>query len=242
MGRSISIRPVEWEYGRFPGVLALNPEFREGQDIIKLQLEVRCDGDDPFGELRALHHHLESVCPSLADHNCRGGMDFRHFPESSAEGHALDEGEPGLAAAHLIEHVMIDTIAYLSRAESVSGITGALNESTDRFDVFVECPDSRAGEVAVHLALGWTSAILSGPDLNGRGRLTLELARHLYLKWPNAVSLAAATRSLGLATAAVRQAFRWLEDRGIARGEPQTINFSGEPFLSLRATKDPCRN
>lgn len=231
MSETVQIRDLERELGTYPHIVPLNPSFKEGIPTIKLTLEIDWDADKPFQILSDLQERLAELCPSLDHHQCRGPMHYRIFPENEDKADSGKKLEASLALAHLIEHVMIDNVAYLTDARTISGVTGALKESKVRFDVFVECPDPYVGPLATHLALGWTRALLKGKGLNGRGRPTLDLGRYLYRRHPAAVNVTSASKDLGLERRKALEAIRWLEEEGFACWAPQTMNFSGDPHF-----------
>ena len=217
MGGEHRIRIVGSEVGAHTHVLDLNSSFRPDVPLLKLQVDIDWTPRSPSRALSRLEDRLVELCPGLRDHECRGH--FRYHILQSGE-HADGEAEPieaALALAHLLEHVLIDTLAYITSATRLSGITGAHRTSRRRFDIFVECPDPMVTTLVTRLALSWIAGSLGATSLNGRGRVSLELVRLLYLDRSRGVLLEDMTDHLGRPTREVRGALRWLEKEGFAR-------------------------
>ena len=226
MREDVQIRILGAAVGRFPQVLSLNPAFRPELNRLKLTLDIDSRLADPQTTLLDVEEELLLVCPSLQWHQCRGPHEYRLF-ESQAAARAAPPIEANLALAHLIEHVMIDTIAFVTDAESVSGITGAHTNSDYRFDIFVECPDESVLALAGYVGITWIASLLRGEGVNEVSHAALALARFLYWHQPRAVSVRCAAQHLQSAPEEILRAFSWLRAIGWAHEVPHTINFSG---------------
>lgn len=226
------IQVLASDLGSFLHVLSLNPAFRLEARRLRLTLEINCELVQAGRTLLDLDEQLLSACPSLRLHQCRGPHEYRLF-ESQADDFAAPPIEANLALAHLIEHVMIDTVAFVTEAESVSGVTGAYTNSSSRFDVFVECPDESVGALATYVGITWIASLLRGARVNGAARSALGLARYLYQERPRAVDTRRAARELNREPSEIEQDFGWLMASGYAREVPQSMNFSGLPAYQL---------
>ena len=147
MGREALIRIQGARLGSHPEALALNASFRRDTPILKLAVEVEWKPKEPAAALAALEARLVEFCPSLRDHQCRGEESYRILRSTGDGGRTAPDDstaqqaepiEAALALAHLFEHVMIDTIAFITDAPIISGATAALKGSRKRFDIFVE--------------------------------------------------------------------------------------------------------
>jgi hypothetical protein len=224
-----SIRVLASEFGWYPEIFPLNPEFRPGASAVKLTVEIDWPSADAIAALAALEAQLVAFSPSFRFHQCRGPHQYRVFvdPGNSARGAAAEALEASLALAHLLEHVMIDSIAFVTDALSVSGITGAHADSRDTFDIFVECSEPVVAKLASDLGRSWMETLMVGGRLDRSPRATLELARFLYRNRTRVVDPGLVARSLGIAQGTARQALARLEAAGFACPEPQTMNLSG---------------
>ena len=231
------------ELGHHPEASALNSSFRSDTPILKLRLDIRWDPEDTIVELAALEHRLVQLCPSLRQHRCRGREEYHILRNVDAPGPSGETQqafvEAPLALAHLFEHVLIDAIAYITDAPTVSGATAALLGSRTRFDLFVESPDDVVAFLTVKLAAGWIGDLVVGASPDGERRTTLELSRHLYRSQPDPVETGQAARSLGRPSCEVQHGFEWLEHRGLTRRVGYTMNFSGLCYYGLPATAWP---
>lgn len=231
------IRIRDADLGLRPEARALNASFRTDVPILKLSVEIDWAPSDSLAALAAVEKRLVALCPSLREHECRGREEY-HILRSTDGGGGPPERtetaiEPELALAHLYEHVMIDTVAFVTDEPIVSGATAALEGSRNRFDVFVEAPDELAARLAVGLATRWVSALAIGNSLNGDGRAALELVRFLYRTHPDAAEADEIARDLGWEPRAVRDGLDWLERSGLTHRVGYTMNFSGLPYYGL---------
>ena len=241
MGSDSVIRICHADHGSHPEALSLNSSFRADVPVLKLGVKIAWTPPRPMAALFALEAGLVELCPSLQAHECRGQAEYHVLRFIDGEERRPDEGataiEPGLALAHLFEHVVIDSIAFITDAPVISGATGALRGTATRFDIFVECPDSAAAELSVELARNWIDALVAGQDPGSQGRLTLKLARYLYCTEDTAEASEIA-RHLGLERGAVCQGLEWLELVGLTRRVDYGMNFSGSSYYGLRSSDE----
>lgn len=222
------------DFGVYPAIAGLNPMLDAEATLLKLTVRVGWQPGDAADRLRELEHRLAAASPSLGLHQCRGPHQYRLFQESSASAAGSLEGtaderpfEPGLALAHLFEHVIIDAVAYVTEAPRVSGLTGERGDVQLTFDVFVECPDRVVADVIPRLSRAWLEEVLDGETLNGAIRHTLELARRLYQQRPSAVDAGAVARAVGLPPDEAESILVALVHAGFAREEMTALNLSG---------------
>lgn len=232
-----SIRVLATDFGFYPEILPLHSRIRPDSPLVKVSLDIDWTSPDFRDVLAAMQRHLLEVSPSFLQHRCGGpeGYHIHGMLDDDAPARAESEIEAGLALAHLIEHIMIDAVAYVASETRVSGVTGAHRDCTRRFDVFVECPDRAIGSVAVTLALCWADLLARGESPDGQGRIALALARHLYLTRPAAINLVDAARSVPGSVSQLREAFDWLERSRFACPQKYAMNFSGIPFYQMCA-------
>ena len=212
------------EVGSYPKVLPLNSRFRSDLPLLKLQVDIDWNPRAPAQALSSLEKRLVELCPSLRRHECRGHRRYHILCSDEQKETGREPIEVSLALAHLLEHVLIDALAFITSAPLVSGITGAHKDSARRFDIFVECPDPSLAPLVVRLAVSWISALLDGTSLDGAGRPTLELVRVLYQKRSEPLPIEKMAEQLGREPDAVRACLLWLEQNGFARKEPCAKN------------------
>jgi hypothetical protein len=230
------IRIRQADFGPRPAARALNASFRPDAPILKLSVEIDWDPRDSRGAVADVEARLVTLCPSLREHECRGQEEYHILRSTDGRGRLDGTATPieaALALAHLYEHVMIDTVAFVTDEPVVSGATAALEGSRNRFDIFVEAPDEVAAQLAAGLATNWVSAVAVGESLNGDGWAALELARFLYRSHPDATETEQIARELAWEPCAVREVLDWLERSGLVRRIGYTMNFSGLRYYGL---------
>lgn len=208
------------EVGPHTDVLPLNASFRPDVPLMKLQVEIDWNPPHPHQALPRLEEQLAELCPGLREHKCRGHFRYHILRSGEAARAGQEPIEASLALAHLLEHVLIDMIAYVMSAPRLSGITGAHRDSLRRFDIFVECPDPAVAPLLARLAVSWIAALLGGESVDGGGRETLELAHLLYCRRPEGLALEEIARQLCREPDEIRRTLLWLERNGFARQEP----------------------
>ena len=236
MGPEVLIRVRDAVHGVHPQALSLNPAFRPDVPVIKLRVDIDWGPTEPTAAVAALEARLVEFCPSLQQHQCRGQEEYHvlrsiHETERRPE-HGEAVIEPALALAHLFEHLMIDTMAFITDASVVSGATAALKGTHTRFDIFVESRDPIAARLTVEVARSWISALVAGESTNDEGRLILELARCLY-RAPDGVEVGRLARRLGREPLEVRDGLQWLERLGLTRLLDYSMNLSGLSYYRL---------
>lgn len=245
MSETPEIRALSLDVGPYPEARLLNPQFSRAVPMLRLRVEVSWNPQDAGAALSGLEGQLARLSPTLSRHQCRGPHDYRILRTQAREAGGPPrpgrDFEPGLALAHVLEHLIIDAVAFLTGAAVVSGATGALRSPRDWYDVFVECPDPGIAPLVVALPLSWLSSMIAGGSVDGEGQTTLVVARHLYLRRgagpcdPEALS-----RRLMRSPGEVEAALRWLKRNGFACPVGYTMNFSGVEYCRLKtAPGDP---
>ena len=232
MRPEVSLRVLATGYGTYPQILRLNPKFRPGALTLKLILEVSWTPWKPAEALSSLRTKLLRVSPSLQRHECRGPEGYLLFGPGASDDINVTV-EAALALSHLVEHVLVDIIAFVTGAPIISGVTGARKESSNHFDVFVECPDPLVARLALRLVLSWFSKLLEGKRLGSESGPILELARHVYSRRPEVVRPDRAARELGRDPNEILDHLKWLERTGFVCNVQHTMNFSGHTYYSL---------
>ncbi len=243
MARDELIRIRHADLGSHPEAHLLNAAFRPGALVLKLCVEIDWEPTESPAAVGAIESNLVTLCPSLREHECRGREEYHILRSTNGRGLQLEESETpfeaALALAHLYEHVMIDTLAFITDERVVSGATGALKGSRTRFDIFVESPDAVAARLAVGLATRWMTVLAAGESPNGAGgRATLELIRHLYRAQPEIIGVDEISRELGLSPAKVHEGLLWLESSGLTSRIPYSMNLSGFPYYVLTGAEN----
>lgn len=237
MSASPSVSVLASDYGYHPSILPLNKSLRPSASTLRLTLEIDWDPPDPAQALSNLESDLLRVCPSLGEHQCRGPVQYHvHGPSpgwtSKVRGRWLGV-EPGLALAHLIEHVMIDAVAFVTGLQRVSGVTGAHQDSERRFDVYVECPDYPVSLLARYVGISWVLTLLQRGSLDSAGAQTLRVARLIYNLGPRTLDPSLVAVEVGMDEADALEILERLEVAGFARRNGYTVNLSGTPYFRL---------
>lgn len=234
MRSQLTITVVATDYGRHPAVLGLNPTFEPDARTIKLTLTIDWRPHDAAAALNHVEGELLAASPSFRMHQCRGPHQYRVFLEAQRRPAAVPEA--ALALAHLIEHVMIDAIAFVTGAPRISGVTGARADADDTFDVFVECPSRAVAHLAGRVGTAWIESLVTGRPVNGQPLDTLHVARLLYAYRPAAVDAGLTARTLGHDRDRAQRTLAGLRASGFAEELPATLNFSGYPLYRFADT------
>jgi hypothetical protein len=202
---------------------------------LRVELEIQWEPEEPVRALSSLEASLLTVLPGLNAHRCGGPPEYhvRTFAARRRDGSAGPVVEPALALAHIIEHVMIDAIAFVTTASSVSGVTGARRGSNRRFDVFVECRDPAVGALARHVGVTWTTAILRDGSMDPSRVRILAAARTLYRRGARVFEADRVADEMGLRGSEASGVIEELEKAGFAARLAFTMNFSGQRYYGM---------
>jgi hypothetical protein len=165
-------------YGGFPEVRRLNPEFIPG--MRRLKLTIRIPAGDNLPSAETLFGILQKPFPSLGRHRCCGANSIGEtfFTRGQRQGCSIQEWDPGVDLAHLLEHLIIDIQHFIARMKICSGVTCAYREPRDMYDIFVECPDEKVGLLSASIAVGLVSDLLAMGPADPHYRCIMEVSRH----------------------------------------------------------------
>jgi hypothetical protein len=172
-------------HGSFPQVFRLYSRFRPNVRQLKLVLDVEPAGGLPREQFIHLYNTLARNFPSLARHTCCDEWQGLPLFLQEEEGIAIKRVGECTDVAHLVEHIIVDCMVLLDDMASCSGITCGYKSPENRFDIFIECDNIRAGLFASHYAVYLVEKILSKKGFSRRNLLVLELAKYL-LEHPEA--------------------------------------------------------
>jgi len=222
---------IEVQHGAFAQVTALNPGFRPGIGRLKLTLDIpETNGRRAAGFVEALAGFL----PTLSFHRCCGRNSVKEtfFEREKRLGCAMEESDPGVDLAHLVEHVLIDVQHFIGRMKICSAVTCAYRHPRDRYDIFVECPEEAVGRLSAGIAADLVSDLLDGRRPDPRYLCLIHVARSArdHAGWPVHSRLASLEAAWGRRT--VAEAVGSLVRRGFLTDSPVSFNFSSRPLLA----------
>lgn len=249
MTEHLEIQIAKTNYGLVPSAVSLNPCFDPAKPLFVATLDIRWEDKDPLTSIAHLEEELLRFSPSFTRHACRGDEAYHVFlkkrPETGKgerrrvreQGPPRMEFDGALALAHIVEHAAIDFQCAITGADRCSGVTGAHREPANRFDIFLECTDVRAGRCALVLALSWVASALSGGALGEFERGVLCAARMAYQRNGGLVTPPAIARELGWPQPRAERTLAALRDAGFLDENCYTMNFSGVPEYHSPAPK-----
>lgn len=166
-------------HGSFPQVFRLYSRFRPNLRQLRLVLDVEPSGGLPREQFIRLYNTLARIFPSLARHDCCDEWQGLPLFLKEEEGVSIKRVGECTDIAHLVEHIIVDCLVRLDNMSSCSGITCGHKSPENRFDIFVECDNLRAGLFAAHYAVHLVQKILSKTGFSRRNLLILKLAKYL---------------------------------------------------------------
>lgn len=163
-------------YGSYPEILLLNSNFKPGDRLLKVVLEVHKRDLKLLGDFGETYRKLMQLFPSIDRHQC---CHDQHYPGKvrTRGGVAIREADIYANIAHLTEHVIIDLVASISGLSSVSGVTCGYLKPIGRHDIFVECPTKKLGLFAANLALEVMENLGNGTVQKNRVKKLTKLAK-----------------------------------------------------------------
>jgi hypothetical protein len=140
------------QYARVPKIGMLNHRFRPEANHLMVTLDV--EGYDPpsTNEFPVMYQAVARLFPTLSRHSCCEEWENTPLFLQSIEGVSIKSVGEAADVAHLTEHVMVDLQCAISGMRLCSGITCGHRSPENRFDIFVECTNPRAGAFSAHLA------------------------------------------------------------------------------------------
>ena len=220
------------DFGRFPVASTLNARIPAGAPLLRATLAVRWDDADASASLQGLEASLLGLSPSFRRHQCRGPSAYHVFG-GNGRPRAPADFEPGLALAHLLEHVVIDFECAVTDAPRCSGVTGALRARPGWYHMFVECPEKGVGRLCLALARRTLDGILAGVEVGASERQAIASARLAYRDPDKPLTPPAVARRLACLEAEAGRALDLLSGLGYLREVPYSVNFSGVPTYRL---------
>jgi hypothetical protein len=120
--------------------------------------------------------------PTLREHKCN--WEYLTAEEGESEETQLQIGIQEFGGfediAHLVEHLIIDLQHSIAGMRLCSGVTCCYQDLLERYDIFVESPDRRTGQLAAFLAVEALSRFLTERELDLEYGRVIEFARFLH--------------------------------------------------------------
>lgn len=165
------------QYARVPKIRMLNHRFRPDASHLIVTLDVEGYAPPATNDFPAMYRALADLFPTLSRHSCCEEWENTPLFLQAHEGVSIKSVGEAADVAHLVEHVMVDLQCAISGMRLCSGITCGHRSPENRFDIFVECTDPRAGAFAAHLATFLVAMVLAKPRLSHRYRVLVTAAR-----------------------------------------------------------------
>ncbi len=161
-------------FGKFPEISYLNPRFRPGSLKLKLVLNISLRRKINF---KRLYKKIQRLFPTLPKHKCC--VSFLHGSMDSFAKKELPIEQVGGVTdlAHLLEHMVIDLVSFISQMKTVSGITCGYKTPLNRFDIFVECKEKNVARFSCYFSLFVLKEFLSGKRLSKKHYRIIQLAK-----------------------------------------------------------------
>ncbi len=158
-------------------------------------------------------------------------------PDGTAPGGtALGSAGPddGLVAAHLIEHVGLELLAWTAKALETSGAACAYRAEPGRCDVYLKCDDAALGRSVALLATAVVRDLCGGRDRGTIHRRTRDLLAHFAVEGRESVVPEDVSRDLGWDLSEAREALEALGRLGFLRAVPAPFTFSSPGGILYR--------
>ncbi|MDH4223617.1 MAG: hypothetical protein OEV55_08790 [candidate division Zixibacteria bacterium] len=169
---------VSLDIGKFPELSGLDIFLGHSELKLKLVLDIFLPKEKGF-DFEKIYRTVASFLPNLNKHKCwarllggsapRGGKKDLHF---QSIGGITD-------IAHLTEHMIIDLQATIGQMETCSGLTCGYQDPANRFDLFIECHNSRVATFSSFLAVKMMKELLWKGSLSNEYLRTIQLAKYL---------------------------------------------------------------
>ncbi len=233
MSEKILIKTIFIKYDSFPNILSLNPRFDPYNKQLKACIEIIWREKEQKLKVQSIISKITAISKTIQLHQCSEADDYLPFSLKAEHevGEKTFEGE--LALAHLIEHLAIDFLCFITETKKCSGATCALWDPKNRFDLFVECKDESAGRLSFFLAMDAIRELIQNKDPVKWFKNILKTSRYCYQR-----------RSALISHLDIANFFQWdeeeawnilqeLESLGFVEEQSHTINFSGIPSYGL---------
>jgi hypothetical protein len=250
--KSPEIKVTNLQHGIFEQARRLNPRFVPDRPLLVVTLEIGWAPREPRKAIAILEEKLLRFAPGLRHHQCRGPDGYVVFSASgrgngvspsdaklNAPG-ARERGEPydpGLALAHLLEHVIIDSQCSVTGELTCSGVTGAHRSASARYDVLVECRELPIGCCCLALAVGWFQSLLQGGSVGEAEKESLSALKWIHRHASGVVFSTGLARFLGWSEERAERALATLYAAGYLEAQTYGVNLSG--LMEYRRRGDP---
>jgi len=200
-----------------------------------------------------MEEKLLLFAPGLRHHQCRGPDGYLVFSSSehgdgavapepkrsapdAAQGNEMYD--PGLALAHLLEHVIIDSQCSVTGERTCSGVTGAHRSASCRYDIMVECRELAIGCCCLALAVGWFRSLLRSGSMGGAEKESLSALQWIHHHAPGVVFSVGLARFLGWSEERAERALATLHGTGYLETRTYGVNLSGLKEYRRRGERD----
>jgi len=174
------MRIIDLSFGKFPEISYLNPRFRPGSLKLKLVLDVSSRGKTKKINFEKLYKKIHRLFPTLHKHKCCVSLLYGSLDSLAKKDLPIEEVGGVTDLAHLLEHMIIDLVSFISQMKTVSGITCGYKIPLNRFDLFVECKEKNVARFSCHFSLFLLKEFLSKKRLSKRHQRIIQLAKYIF--------------------------------------------------------------
>lgn len=233
MSEKTLIKTILLKHDYFPDILSLNPRFDSHSNHLKASIEIIWEEKDQRAKIESIIPKISAISETIQKHQCSEADDYLPFDLKAKLELEEKSFEGKLALAHLIEHLTIDFFCFITEIKKCSGVTCALWDPKNRFDLFIECMDELTGKFSFFLAVHAIHELIQNKDPVKWFKNILKTSRYCYQH-----------RSVPISHINMANSFRWDEEKaknmlqelaslGFVEEESYTISFSSIPAYRL---------
>jgi len=153
---------ISLAFGKFPNAIKLHSRFMPDSNYLKITLDLVDSELRRESVMKNLISNIRKIFPRFDHHQCcndewsgfEGGN--RKVESNFRIGNISDD------IPHLLEHILIDTVATVGCVKSISGVTGGYYCPVNRYDIFVECPDKKLGIFSLNFCMILMQKLMNG--------------------------------------------------------------------------------
>jgi len=157
---------ITCEDGAFPEINHLNHDFKTDSLRLRITLDTTLSRDYYINLFPKLLFTVLDIFPNIRKHHCSHGQNSDTLRENSMDhlpspiklvGDVID-------TVHLFEHLTLELQCLIGQMAQCSGLTCNYWSPENRFDVYIECDDSRIAQFSCNAAIALFNNMLHAEE------------------------------------------------------------------------------
>ncbi|MEW5806486.1 MAG: hypothetical protein AB1756_03920 [Acidobacteriota bacterium] len=220
------IRPIFLKHNYYPEIIHLNPQFNPKIKLLRATILIDWKEDQKRKKIERLITKMAEISSTIHMHRCSDDGVYLPFAKQGKK-KKKKSFDGDVALAHLIEHLTIDFLCFVTELRKCSGVTCAFRRPRNKFDLFIESIEVLPCIFSFSLAVSAVDALLQNGCPAEYFKNILKASRYCYMRRYDLIEPLDMAAFFNWGIIKTEEILEIISMAGFVEKEEYSFNFSG---------------